>query len=215
MTKKQRTEKIVAALKEYYPDAVCALKAQKPHELLIAVRLSAQCTDKRVNTLTPALFERFPTVSSFAEADVTEIEKYIRSCGLYKTKAKSIKEMCILLLEKYGGEVPNTMEELLTLPGIGRKTANLIMGDLFGMKGAVVVDTHFARLTKRMGLTESTHPTAIEFELRKLLDENESLGFCHRIINLGRELCPAQGKTKCHICPVSQYCKSTSSNPQE
>lgn len=207
MTKKQRAEKIVNALNEYYPEAICALKAEKPHELLIAVRLSAQCTDKRVNTVTPALFERFSTVESFASADTSEIEKYIRSCGLYKTKAKSIKEMCTILLEKYGGQVPNTMEELLTLPGIGRKTANLIMGDLFGMKGAVVVDTHFARLTKRMGLTEATDPAAIEFELRKLLDENESLGFCHRIINLGRELCPATGKPKCDICPVAEYCK--------
>lgn len=208
MTKKQLTQKIVTTLKEYYPDAVCALTAQKPHELLIAVRLSAQCTDKRVNMVTPALFKRFPTVLSFAEAETSEIEEYIRSCGLYKTKAKSIKEMCILLLEKFGGEVPQTMEELLTLPGIGRKTANLIMGDLFGMKGAVVVDTHFARITKRMGLTNSSDPTAIEFELRKLLDPEESLGFCHRIITLGRELCPAQGKLKCDICPVAEFCKS-------
>lgn len=207
MTKKQRAQKITQALKEYYPEAVCALKAKKPHELLIAVRLSAQCTDKRVNMVTPALFERFPTVESFAEAEVNEIEEYIRSCGLYKTKAKSIKEMCVILKEKFGGKVPDTMEGLLSLPGIGRKTANLIMGDLFGMKGAVVVDTHFGRLCRRMGLTDKTDPTAVEFELRALLDQNESIEFCHRMITLGRELCPANGKIKCEVCPVQDYCK--------
>ncbi len=207
MTKKERAEKITAALKVYYPEAVCALKAKNPHELLIAVRLSAQCTDKRVNMITPALFEHFPTVESFANADLSEIEEYIRSCGLYKTKAKSIKEMCVILEEKFGGQVPDTMDGLLSLPGIGRKTANLIMGDLFGMKGAVVVDTHFGRLCRRMGLTDKTDPTAVEFELRELLDENESIEFCHRMINLGREICPAAGKQKCDICPVGEYCE--------
>jgi len=151
MTKKQKAAQIIELLKQEYPEVKCALLYTKPHELLIATRLSAQCTDKRVNLVTPALFERFPSVDAFAKAEVSEVEGYIKSCGLYHTKAQDIVEMCRMLNDVHGGTVPDSIEELVKLPGVGRKTANLIVGDLYG-KPAMVCDTHVIRLTNRLGL---------------------------------------------------------------
>lgn len=204
MTKKERLAIILERLAARYPNVACALEAQEPYQLLIAVRLSAQCTDKRVNMVTPALFAHFPSVEAFANADVTEIEEYIKSCGLYKTKAKSIKEMCTDILTRFGGRVPDTIEELTTLSGVGRKTANLIVGDVYG-KPAVVVDTHFIRLSNRMGLTKSDNPVVIEREMRRLLPPEESMKFCHRIVWFGREQCPA-ARPLCSTCPLADVC---------
>lgn len=206
MTKKQRAAALTAALKEVYPEAQCALKSEEPWQLLIAVRLSAQCTDKRVNTVTPALFEAFPTMESMAEASAEAIGEYIKSCGLYRTKAKDIKEMCAQLIERFGGRVPDTIEELITLPGVGRKTANLIVGDVYG-KPAVVVDTHFIRLSNRLGLTASKDPTVIEREMKELLDPKESNGFCHRIVRFGRDRCTARNPV-CEGCPLRSLCET-------
>ncbi|MBQ4180327.1 MAG: endonuclease III, partial [Ruminococcus sp.] len=185
MTKKQRAVLAVEALKQEYPDAICSLTYREPLQLLIATRLSAQCTDARVNMVTPALFERFPTVNDFAEASYDEVAAYIKSCGLFKTKSKDIVEMCKKLRDDFGGEVPDTIEALTTLPGVGRKTANLICGDIFG-KPAVVVDTHCIRITTRLGLHKQTDQKKIEMELKKLLPPDESNDFCHRLVLHGR-----------------------------
>ncbi|MBR5090692.1 MAG: endonuclease III, partial [Ruminiclostridium sp.] len=174
MTKKQRAAEVIELLKAEYPDVKCALVYQKPHELLIATRLSAQCTDKRVNMVTPALFERFPSVDAFADAQVAEIEEYIKSCGLYRTKANDISLMCKALRERFGGVVPDTIEELTTLPGVGRKTANLIVGDLYG-KPALVCDTHVIRLTNLIGLTDSKDAVKVEKQLAALIPPEEGL----------------------------------------
>ena len=206
MTKKERTIAACELLKTQYPDALCSLEYEKPYELMIAVRLSAQCTDARVNIVTKTLFQQFPTLQSFADADLTELEEAVKPCGFYKTKAKSIKEAAQLLLTKHGGEIPQTMEELLALPGIGRKTANLLLGDLFG-KPAVVTDTHFIRITGRLGLTKHTEPQKVEDDLRKLLPPEESSDFCHRIVLFGREFCKAR-KPVCGKCPLREICPS-------
>ncbi|MBQ8011938.1 MAG: endonuclease III [Oscillospiraceae bacterium] len=206
MTKKERTIAACELLKTQYPDALCSLEYGKPYELMIAVRLSAQCTDARVNIVTKTLFQQFPTLQSFADADLTELEEAVKPCGFYKTKAKSIKEAAQLLLTKHGGEIPQTMEELLALPGIGRKTANLLLGDLFG-KPAVVTDTHFIRITGRLGLTKHTEPQKVEDDLRKLLPPEESSDFCHRIVLFGREFCKAR-KPVCGKCPLREICPS-------
>ena len=191
MTKKQRAVLAVEALKQAYPDAICSLTYRDPLQLLIATRLSAQCTDARVNMVAPALFERFPTVNDFAEASYDEVAAYIKSCGLFKTKSKDIVEMCKKLRDDFGGEVPDTIEALTTLPGVGRKTANLICGDIFG-KPAVVVDTHCIRITTRLGLHKQTDQKKIEMELKKLLPPDESNGFCHRLVLHGRAVCTAR-----------------------
>lgn len=206
MTKKERTIAAVELLKAQYPDALCSLEYDKPYELMIATRLSAQCTDARVNIVTRTLFKQFPTLQSFAEAELTELEDAVKPCGFYKTKAKSIKEAAQRLLEVYGGEIPQTMEELLTLPGIGRKTANLLLGDLYG-KPAVVTDTHFIRICGRLGLTKHTEPQKVEEDLRKLLPPKESSDFCHRIVLFGREFCKAR-KPVCASCPLREICPS-------
>lgn len=206
MTKKQRAEIIIKRLKEFYPIAVCALQYDTPWQLLIAVRLSAQCTDKRVNLVTPALFSAFPTLESMAAADENEIGEYIKSCGLYKTKAKDIKNMCGLLIEKFGSRVPDTIEELVTLPGVGRKTANLIVGDVY-RKPAVVVDTHFIRLSNRLGLTTQKDPEKIEKEMKALLPSDEQSDFCHRIVQFGRDVCSARSP-RCNECVLKDVCKS-------
>ncbi len=206
MTKKERTLAACRLLKTQYPDALCSLEYTKPYELMIAVRLSAQCTDARVNIVTKTLFRQFPTLQSFADADLTELEEAVKPCGFYKTKAKSIKEAAQLLLTRHGGEVPQTMEELLALPGIGRKTANLLLGDLYG-KPAVVTDTHFIRITGRLGLTKHTEPQKVETDLRKLLPPEESSDFCHRIVLFGREFCKAR-KPACAGCPLREICPS-------
>lgn len=207
MTKKERTLEACRLLAVQYPDAICSLEYEKPYELMIAVRLSAQCTDARVNIVTKTLFRQFPTLQSFADAELTELEEAVKPCGFYKTKAKSIKEAAQLLLSKHGGNVPQTMEELLALPGIGRKTANLLLGDLYG-KPAVVTDTHFIRITGRLGLTKNTEPQKVETDLRKLLPPEESSDFCHRIVLFGREFCKAR-KPDCSGCPLRDICPSS------
>lgn len=211
MTKKQRAEKVLNTLKIRYPEVKCALTYNKPHELLIATRLSAQCTDKRVNMVTPALFGRFPEIEDFAAADVAEVEEYIKSCGLYKTKAADIVLMCVMLRDKFGSRVPDTIEELVTLPGIGRKTANLMVGDLYG-KPAIVCDTHVIRLSGRIGLTDgSKDALKVEQQLAKILPKEESLGFCHRLVMYGREVCSARNP-KCSECCIAEFCKGFSGN---
>ena len=204
MTKKQRAVLAVEALKQAYPDAICSLTYRDPLQLLIATRLSAQCTDARVNMVTPALFERFPTVNDFAEASYDEVATYIKSCGLFKTKSKDIVEMCKKLRDDFGGEVPDTIEALTTLPGVGRKTANLICGDIFG-KPAVVVDTHCIRITTRLGLHKQTDQKKIEMELKKLLPPDESNDFCHRLVLHGRAVCTAR-TAKCGECCMKDFC---------
>ncbi len=201
----EKALRIVEILEEIYPGAQCSLEYTKPHELLIATRLSAQCTDKRVNMVTGALFERFPTVEAFAEATPEEVEPYIRSCGLYHTKARDIVALAKALMENYGGEVPDTLEELTALPGVGRKTANLIMGDVYHQP-AVVTDTHCIRICKRLGLTTSDNPYKTEMELRAILPMDRSSDFCHRLVNFGRDTCTAR-KPKCEGCPLLDYCE--------
>ena len=206
MTKKQIALLAVKALKQEYPDAKCSLTYETPLQLLIATRLSAQCTDARVNIVTPALFERFPTVNDFAGASYDEVAEYIKSCGLYKTKSKDIVEMCRKLLADFNGEVPDTIEQLTTLPGVGRKTANLICGDVFG-KPAVVVDTHCIRITTRLGLHKLSDQRKIEAELKKLLPPDESNDFCHRLVLHGRAVCTARSP-KCQTCCMNTFCRT-------
>lgn len=206
MTKKQIATAAVEALKAEYPDAKCSLTYTTPLQLLIATRLSAQCTDARVNMVTPALFERFKTAEDFAAADCDEVAEYIKSCGLFKTKSKDIVEMSKKILSDFGGEVPDTIEKLTTLPGVGRKTANLICGDVFG-KPAVVVDTHCIRITTRLGLHKLTDQKKIEMELKKLLPPEESNNFCHRLVLHGRAVCTARSP-KCEGCCMKGFCRT-------
>lgn len=202
---KKDIDKILSALEERYPDALCALHYQKDYELMIAVRLSAQCTDARVNLVTPALFAAYPTLEAFADADISDIERYVHTCGFYRQKAKDIVSSCRLLLEKHGGVVPDTMEALLSLPGVGRKTANLLLGDLYGVPGSVVCDTHCIRICGRLGLSEGTDPEKVERQLRKILPPEKSSDFCHRIVLFGRDICTARNP-KCADCPLRAYC---------
>ncbi len=205
MTDKQKAEQAVRLLEQEYPDAVCSLVYTDPLQLLIATRLAAQCTDKRVNMVTPALFGRFPSAKDFAQAEVAEIEEYIRSCGLYKTKARDISAMCKMLCEQYEGIVPDTIEELTKLPGIGRKTANLVVGDIFG-KPAVVVDTHCIRITGRLGFHNVKDAVKIEKILRELLPPEKSNDFCHRLVLHGRAVCQAR-KPLCEQCCLKNLCR--------
>ena len=198
---------ILDTLAQLYPESLCALQYEKPHELLFAVILSAQCTDARVNMVTPALFARFPTLEAFAEADVTEVEELIRSCGFYHTKARNIVETAGILADQYGGRVPDTMEALTALPGVGRKTANLILGDVYKVPGSVVTDTHCIRIANRLELCASKEPRVVEEALRAVLPSEESSDFCHRLVLHGRALCTAR-KPKCTACPLYlQACK--------
>lgn len=206
MTKKEIAALAVEALKKEYPDSICSLEYTDPLQLLIATRLSAQCTDARVNMVTPALFERFPAARDFADATYEEVAEYIKTCGLYKTKSKDIVEMCRVLCEQYDGEVPSSLDELIALPGIGRKTANLVMGDIFHMEGVVVVDTHCIRITRRLGLHTETDQKKIEFALRKLLPPAESSDFCHRLVLHGRAVCTAR-KAYCENCCMRDFCR--------
>ncbi len=210
MTVKQRAALAVSRLESAYPGAVCSLNADKPHELLIATRLSAQCTDARVNRVTEKLFVKYPTVDAFANADVGDIEDIIRPCGLYKTKARDIVAMCGILQREYGGRVPDEMDELLKLPGVGRKTANLVLGDVY-KKPAVVCDTHCIRITNRLGLCDTKDPVKCENRLKEILDPEKSNDFCHRLVLHGRAVCGARSP-KCEESCLWDICEENAKN---
>ena len=203
----------VNALKEKYPDAICSLNAKNPFELLVATRLSAQCTDARVNIITPALFDALPDAVSFKNAPIEQIEELIKSCGLYKTKAKDLKEMAIMLVNEYDSQIPDSVEELTKLPGIGRKTANLIVGDVYN-KPAVVTDTHFIRICNRLGFVDTDIPIKVEKAMRELLPPQESNDFCHRTVLFGRDVCIARSP-KCDICELKEICKFNKSKKKK
>ena len=205
MTKKQRALNAIEVLKKEYPEAICSLNASNPFELLVAVRLSAQCTDARVNLVTPALFEKYKTLDDYCNADVKDIEKIIHSCGFYKSKAESIIDMAKGVRDRFGGVVPDNIEDLITLNGVGRKTANLIVGDIYG-KESIVVDTHMIRISNRIGLGTDQDPKKIEFALKKIIPADEGSDFCHRIVLFGRDICSAR-KPKCDECPMEFNCK--------
>lgn len=202
--KQQFIAEIRPILEHTYPDSCCSLNFEKPHELLIATQLAAQCTDARVNLVTPALFERYPDINAFADAEQSELERYIRSTGFFRNKAKNIIGCCQMLRDTFGGVVPGTMEELTRLPGVGRKTANIILGDVYGLP-SVVVDTHCIRLSNRMGLTKQKDPVKIEMELRKIVPEDYQTKFCHTLVFHGRAYCKAQ-RPDCEHCPINELC---------
>lgn len=211
MRTKQQVSEIVRRLEECYPLAECTLDYKKDYELLFSVRLAAQCTDARVNEITPALFARFPTLESFAEADIAEVEEYVHSCGFYRAKARDIVGSARMLTERFGGRVPDNMDELLMLPGVGRKTANLILGDLYRVPGSVVVDTHCIRISNRLGLVDDLKdPAKIEAELRRQLPPEKSSDFCHRLVLHGRAVCTAR-KPACSSCCLRTNCRWGSS----
>ena len=197
---------IVEELKRLYPDGLCSLEYEKDYELLFSVRLAAQCTDERVNKVTPALYARFPTLEALAQADIGEVEQYIHSTGFFRAKARDIVLASQMLLAEYGGKVPGTMEELLKLPGVGRKTANLILGDVYHTPGVVVADTHCIRITGLLGLTDGTKdPGKVEQQLRKILPPEESNDFCHRMVLHGRAVCIAR-RPQCRDCTLRPWC---------
>lgn len=205
MTKKQRTLNAIQVLKELYPDAKCSLDASNAFELLVAVRLSAQCTDARVNLVTPQLFSRYKTLDDYANADITDVENIVKPCGFYKNKASSIIGMARMIRDDFGGVVPDNIEDLITLPGVGRKTANLIVGDVYG-KESIVVDTHMIRISNRIGLVADKDPHRIEIALKKVVPPEEGSDFCHRIVLFGRDICSAR-KPLCDRCPMLDNCK--------
>ena len=205
MKSQAQVSAIIDALKKLYPDALCSLDYGKDYELLFSVRLAAQCTDARVNLVTPALFSRYPTLESFAAADVDEVGTYVQSCGFWRAKARDIVASAQMLLERFGGKVPDNMDDLLSLPGVGRKTANLILGDIYGKDG-YVCDTHCIRITGRLGLTDgSKDPLKVERQLRRVLPPDEANNFCHRMVLHGRALCMAH-KPNCGECPLRPLC---------
>ena len=206
MTKKEKGAEVVCILKDHYPDT-CSLEAQKPYELLFATRLSAQCTDARVNLVTAVLYDRFPTLEALASADLEELCEIIKPCGLFRTKANDIKNAAIMLLEQYNGVVPDTMEDLLKLPGIGRKTANLILSDVYGHP-AIVADTHCIRISNKLGLTTKDcgkDPYKVEMALKKVIEPTEQASLCHRFVHFGRDICTARNP-QCSICPLNHLC---------
>ena len=205
MTKKERARLLVEELKKAYPDAICSLVAGNPFELLVATRLSAQCTDARVNLVTPALFSKYRTLDDYVNADVKDIEEIIHSCGFYHGKARDIIEMARGVRDNFGGVVPDNIDDLTTLSGVGRKTANLIVGDVY-KKPAVVADTHLIRLTNRMGLVATKNPKKVETELKRILPPEESNDFCHRCVLHGRAVCTAR-KANCEKCSLNEHCK--------
>lgn len=204
MTKKQIVSSAMEDFDKLYPDAECSLTYEKPYELLFATRLSAQCTDARVNIVTKELFKAYPTLQSIADAEVADVEEYVRTTGFFRQKAKNIVATANVLVEQYGGELPTTLEELILLPGVGRKTANLIMGDVFHQP-CVVADTHCIRISNRLGLCKTTDPYKVELALKKLLPPEKSGRFCHQIVLHGRALCMAR-KPNCAECPLQSYC---------
>jgi len=206
MNKKNQCDQVVRRLRELYPDAVCSLVERDPLRLLIAVRLSAQCTDARVNLVTPVLFSTFPTLDTLCDASVEDIEEIIKPCGLFHTKAKDISGMCMMIRDRFGGRVPDTMEELLSLPGVGRKTANLVLGDIYG-KPAIVTDTHCIRISNRLGLVDTKDPYKVEMALRAIVDPAEGNNLCHRFVLFGRDVCSARSP-KCNQCTLADICPS-------
>ena len=204
---------ILSALKELYPDALCALHFGKDYELMIAVRLSAQCTDARVNLVTPALFAKYPTLEAFAAADGGDVEEMVRSCGFYKHKARDIVLACQMLLSDFHGRVPDNMEDLLKLPGVGRKTANLLLGDIYH-KEAYVCDTHCIRICGKLGLSQGKDPQKVEMQLRKVIPPEESSDFCHRIVLHGRAVCTARNP-KCSQCTLAPFCDFFTGNLED
>lgn len=210
MTKKQKAVIAVERLKEAYPKAICSLDASNPLELLIATRLSAQCTDARVNIVTPALFEKYKTLDDYCRAEVEDVENIIRSCGFYKTKARDIVGMARKIKMDFNGRVPDSVEKLTSLPGVGRKTANLIMGDVY-KQPAVVADTHLIRITNLLGLVETKDPKKVEMDLKKILPPEESNDFCHRCVLHGRAVCIAR-RPQCHECVMKDICKNSNKN---
>ena len=203
---KKKVAEIISLLEQKYPDAPCALHYTKDYELMIAVRLSAQCTDARVNLITPALFSAYPTLEDMANADISRVEEIIHSCGFFRQKAKDIVLACQMLLTQHDGKVPNNMDDLLKLPGVGRKTANLLLGDLYGQPGSVVCDTHCIRICGRLGLSQGKEPEKVETQLRAILPPEKSSDFCHRIVLFGREVCIARSP-RCGECPLSHLCR--------
>ena len=202
----EKVQSIIQILEARYPESICALHYETDYELMIAVRLSAQCTDARVNLVTPALFAAYPTLEDMASADISDVENHVRSCGFYKHKARDIVLACQMLLTDYNGKVPGTMEQLLRLPGVGRKTANLLLGDLYHVPGSVVCDTHCIRICGKLGLSRGKEPEKVEQQLRKILPPEKSSDFCHRIVLFGRDICTAR-KPKCGQCPLSPFCQ--------
>lgn len=207
MKKREKVLKAVEALEILYPDAICSLNYEDAFQLLIATRLSAQCTDARVNMVTPSLFAKYPNALSMAQAPIESIEELIKTCGLYKTKAKDLVGIGKMIMQEFAGTVPDTIEELTKLPGVGRKTANLVCGDVYG-KPAVVTDTHFIRLCNRLGFVKTTDPVKVEIAMRKLLPPDKSNDFCHRSVLFGRDICTAR-KTYCERCPMADFCPSS------
>lgn len=207
MKQSEKVNFIVEQLELLYPDAHCSLDYQKPYELLIATRLSAQCTDARVNQVTPILFKKYPTLESFAAADFEELCEIVHPCGFFRGKAKSIIEMSQTILEKHGGKVPDTMEELTALSGIGRKTANLILGDIYG-KPAIIADTHCIRIANRLGLVKDKRPEKVEERLKKIIPPERQTKFCHNLVHHGRAVCDAR-KPLCDSCPLRCVCPSS------
>lgn len=210
MKKQEIADLACAELEKLYPGAQCTLDYGEPYQLMMATRLAAQCTDARVNVVTKTLFKKYPTLQAFADADLAELEQDVKPCGFYHTKAKSLKEMAGQLINNFGGEVPSTMEKLLTLSGVGRKTANLILGDVFG-KPAVVTDTHCIRISGRLGLTSNKEPAKVEKDLVKLLPPETSSDFCHRTVQFGRDICRARSP-KCGECPLNYFCRYYAQN---
>ena len=202
----EKVNSIIDILKARYPEAPCALHYSSDWQLMIAVRLSAQCTDARVNLVTPHLFAAYPTLEAMAGADIAHVEELVHSCGFYKHKARDIVLACQMLLSDYDGKVPDSMDKLLKLPGVGRKTANLLLGDLYGAPGSVVCDTHCIRICGRLGLSKGKEPEKVEHQLRAILPPEESSDFCHRIVLFGRDCCTAR-TPKCGECPLTLYCK--------
>ncbi len=202
---KKKALHVIELLKQRYPDALCALQYKKDYELMISVRLAAQCTDARVNIITPALFAAYPTLEAMANADISDVERYVHACGFYRQKAKDIVHACQMLIRDYDSKVPDTMDELLKLPGVGRKTANLLLGDIYGVPGSVVCDTHCIRICGRLGLSKGKEPEKVERQLRAILPPEESSDFCHRIVLFGRDICTARNP-KCSACPLAPHC---------
>lgn len=205
LTEKERALLAVEALKKKYPDSICSLNAENPLQLIIATRLSAQCTDARVNLVTPELFEKYKTVEDFAAADVADIERIVHSCGFFRAKARDIIGMCQKMISDFGGRVPDNIDDLTSLPGVGRKTANLIMGDVYG-KPAVVADTHLIRISNLLGLVSTKDPFKVEMKLREILPPEESNDFCHRCVLHGRDTC-VSGRPKCGECEMKSFCR--------